>query len=204
MKILIACEFSGIVRDAFTRQGHNAWSCDLLQTETPGQHIVGDVRDVLDIRWDMIIAFPPCTHLARSGAQWWRGKQLEQGEALEFFCMLLNAPCGRIAIENPIGRINSTLCDATQIVHPWQFGDPYEKETCLWLKNLPRLQPTRIVEPPPRHVTKSGKTMPAWYNMPDTKNRSRARSRTFPGIAEAMAEQWGTSHLDSYQLVLNL
>ncbi len=181
MRVLIACEFSGTVRDAFAVQGHDAWSCDLLPTETPGQHIVGDVRDILSNGWDLMIAHPPCTHLAVSGARWFKDKQAEQSEALEFVRLLLNADIPRIALENPVSIISSKIRKPDQIIQPWQFGHGEVKSTCLWLKGLPPLQPTDIVDGRIARIHKEPPSPERWKN----------RSRTFPGIAAAMAEQWG-------------
>lgn len=181
MKVLIACEFSGTVRDAFQSHGHDAWSCDLLPCETPGPHYQGDVRDILLHGWDLMIAHPPCTHLAVSGARWFKDKQRAQAEALEFVRLLMNAPIARIAIENPISIISSRIRKPDQIIQPWQFGHGETKATCLWLKNLPPLTPTNIVEGREARI----------HKMPPSPNRWRERSRTFAGIAEAMAQQWG-------------
>jgi hypothetical protein len=190
MKVLIACEFSGRVREAFAKRGHDAWSCDLLPTEIPGQHLQGDVLQILKAGWDLMVAFPPCTHLANSGARWWKNKAVEQRAAADFFMALAQAPIPRIAIENPIGIMSTLWRKPDQIVQPWWFGDEATKSTCLWLKNLPRLVPTNAVSPGNFYVTPKGKRMPAWYNLPQTKNRSKLRSITFPGLADAMAEQW--------------
>lgn len=181
MKILIACEYSGTVREAFSRLGHDAWSCDILETEIPGNHLQCDVREILGDGWDMMIAHPPCTHLAVSGARWFKDKKVEQAEALEFVRLLLNAPIQRIALENPISIISSHIRKPDQIIQPWQFGHGETKATCLWLQNLPKLQPTNIVE---------GREQRIW-KMPPGENRWKERSRTFEGIAQAMANQWG-------------
>lgn len=181
MKILIACEFSAIVREAFRKQGHNAWSCDLLPSEQSGQHYQGDVRDLFTQRWDMMIAHPPCTHLAVSGARYFYKKQKEQAEALEFVRLLLNADIDKIALENPISIISSRIRKPDQIIQPWMFGHGEVKATCLWLKNLPLLTPTNIV---------NGRE-PRVHMMPPSADRWKNRSRTFTGIAEAMAQQWG-------------
>ena len=191
MKVLIACEFSGTVRDAFIKQGHDAWSCDLLPTEVEGPHIQGDVLNILNDGWDLMIAHPPCMHLATSGARWFKNKEKEQKEALEFVSLLLNAPINKIALENPISIISSRIRKPDQIVQPWMFGHPEQKSTCLWLKNLPLLKPTNIVDKGEMHVTKSGKKLPKWYNIPPREDRWKMRSKTFEGIAAAMAEQWG-------------
>lgn len=180
MKVLVACEFSGIVRDAFFERGHDAWSCDLLPTDSPGQHIWGDVRKVLGQGWDLMIAHPPCTHLAVSGARWFKDKQQEQAEALEFVRELLAAPIPRIALENPVSIISSRIRKPDQIIQPWMFGHGETKATCLWLKNLPPLVPTDIVD---------GRTPRVHYASPGP-DRWKERSRTLPGIARAMASQW--------------
>lgn len=181
MKILIACEYSGTVREAFSKLGHDAWSCDILETEIPGNHLQCDVREVLGDGWDMMIAHPPCTHLAVSGARWFKDKKVEQAEALEFVRLLLNAPIEKIALENPISIISSHIRKPDQIIQPWQYGHGETKATCLWLQNLPKLQPTNIVE---------GREQRIW-KMPPGENRWKERSRTFEGIAQAMANQWG-------------
>lgn len=181
MRVLIACEFSGIVREAFVKQGHNAISCDLLPTEIPGFHYKGDVCDLLGEHWDIMIAFPPCTHLAVSGARWFKNKQDEQNKALDFVRMLMDSPINRIAIENPVSVISSRIRKPDQIIQPWMFGHGETKKTCLWLKNLPSLKPTNVVE---------GREGRVW-RMPPGENRWKDRSRTYPGIAKAMAEQWG-------------
>jgi len=179
-RVLVACEFSGIVRDAFTSQGHDAWSCDILPTEKPGNHYQGDVRDILTSDWDILIAHPPCTHLAVSGARWFKDKQKEQREALEFVRILLDAPIPRIALENPVSIISSKIRKPDQIIQPWQFGHGETKKTCLWLKNLPLLKPTNIVEGREARV----------HRLPPSKDRAKLRSTTYKGIAEAMATQW--------------
>ena len=181
MRVLVACEFSGAVREAFRARGHDAWSCDLLPTEVPGQHIVGDVLEVLGDGWDLMVAHPPCTHLAVSGARWWKDKQQEQADALEFVRALMAAPIDRIALENPISKISSAIRKPDQIVQPWQFGHGETKATCLWLKGLPKLRPTDVVE---------GRE-PKVHHMAPGPNRWRERSRTYAGIAKAMAQQWG-------------
>lgn len=183
MDILIACEYSGIVRTAFDALGHNAWSCDLLPTEIPGQHYQGDVRDMLEKKWDLMIAHPPCTHLAVSGARYFYRKQAEQAEALEFVLLLMNAPIKHIAIENPISIISTRIRKPEQIIQPWQFGHGETKATCLWLKGLPKLKPTDIVEGREQRV----------HKMPPSPDRWKERSRTFKGIAKAMAEQWSSA-----------
>jgi len=190
-KVLIACEYSGTVRDAFLARGHDAMSCDLLPTDQPGPHYQGDVRDVLNQGWDLMIAHPPCTHLAVSGARWFKDKQAEQAEALDFVRLLLAAPIDRIALENPVSIISSKIRKPDQIIQPWMFGHEATKTTCLWLKNLPFLTPTDIVDKGARHVTKSGRSLPDWYNLPPSEDRWKIRSKTFQGIANAMADQWG-------------
>ena len=193
MRVLIACEFSGTVRDAFLALGHDAVSCDLLPTERPGPHRQGDVLRLLEERWDLMIAFPPCTDLAASGAKWFHEKRRDgrQQRAVDFFRALADAPIPRVAVENPVGVMSTLYRKPDQIVHPWQFGDVAEKHTCLWLRGLPLLLPTEIVDRGPRHVTKSGRSLPKWYNLPPSPERAKIRSRTFPGLARAMAEQWG-------------
>lgn len=181
MRVLIACEFSGIIREAFSKLGHNAYSCDILPSEIPGNHYQCDVRDILIDNWDIMIAHPPCTHLAVSGARWFKNKQKEQAEALAFVELLMNAPIERIAIENPISIISSRIRKPDQVIQPWQFGHGETKATCLWLKNLPKLQPTNIV---------NGREQRIW-RIPPGENRWKERSRTFEGIARAMANQWG-------------
>jgi len=186
MKILIACEYSGTVRDAFARLGHDAVSCDLLPSEKPGKHYQGDVFDIIGDGWDMMIAHPPCTHLSVSGARWFHLKKKEQADALDFVSRLLAAPINCIALENPVSVISSKIRKPTQIIHPWQFGHGEQKATCLWLKGLPKLLPTNIVE---------GREQRVW-KMPPGPNRWKERSRTFQGIADAMALQW-SQYVDS-------
>ena len=181
MKILVACEYSGIVRDAFKALGHDVTSCDLLPTERPGKHYQGDIRDLLNDKWDLMIAHPPCTHLAVSGARWFKNKVKEQKEALDFVRMLLEANIPRIALENPISIISSKIRKPDQIIQPWQFGHGEVKATCLWLKGLPLLKPTNVVK---------GREARVW-KMPPSPERWKDRSRTLTGIAEAMAKQWG-------------
>lgn len=181
MKVLIACEYSGAVRDAFIAAGHQAMSCDLLPTDVPGPHYQGDVMDVISDGWDLMIAHPPCTHLAVSGARWFKDKQVEQKEALDFVRLLLDAPIDRIALENPISIISSRIRKPDQIIQPWQFGHGETKATCLWLKHLPLLVPTNIVEGREARV----------HKMPPSPTRWKERSKTYEGIAKAMAQQWG-------------
>jgi site-specific DNA-cytosine methylase len=184
MRVLVACEFSGVVREAFRARGHDAWSCDLLPTEDASKfHERCDVLGLMQkpLHWDLMIAHPPCTHLAVSGARWFKDKQQEQAAALNFVRALMDAPIGRICIENPISIISSRIRKPDQIIQPWQFGHGETKATCLWLKNLPPLVPTNIVEGREARV----------HKMPPGPNRARERSRTYEGIARAMAEQWG-------------
>jgi len=193
MRVLIACEYSGAVRDAFIRAGHYAASCDLLPSDSPlGDHYQCDVTAILDHDWDLMIAHPPCTHLAVSGARWFKGKQAEQAEALDFVQRLLDAPIPRIALENPVSIISSRIRKPDQIIQPWMFGHEATKTTCLWLKGLSHLTPTNIVGKGARHVTKSGKSLPKWYNLPPSADRWKIRSATFQGIADAMAAQWSS------------
>lgn len=186
MRVLVACEFSGIVRDAFNMAGHEAWSCDVLETERTGKHIQDDVLKHLDNEWDMMIAHPPCTHLASSGARWFKYKEKEQQKAIEFVMKLMDAPISHIAIENPIGRLSTAWRKPDQIIQPWMFGHGETKATCLWLKNLPPLQPTCIV--PGR--------IPRIHHLPPSKDRWKIRSLTYSGIAAAMAAQWGTYKIE--------
>ena len=191
MKVLVACEYSGVVRDAFLERGHNAWSCDLLPTDSPGNHWQGDVLEILNDGWDLLIAHPPCTHLAVSGARWFKDKQQEQQEALEFFRRMLEAPVERICVENPVSIVSSRIRKPDQIIQPWMFGHEVSKKTCLWLKNLPHLESTNIVSKGEYTTFSSGKRMPSWYNLSPGEDRWKIRSKTFEGIAKAMAEQWG-------------
>lgn len=177
----MACEFSGAVRDAFAALGHEAWSCDLLPSETPGNHIQGDVTAILGDSWDLMIAHPPCTHLAVSGSRWFKDKQVEQAEALEFVRLLLDAPIPKIALENPVSVISTRIRKPSQIIQPFMFGHGETKATCLWLKGLTKLVPTNIVEGREARV----------HRMPPGPNRWKERSRTYAGIAAAMADQWG-------------
>jgi hypothetical protein len=216
MRVLIACEFSGIVRDAFAAKGHDAWSCDLLPTERPGNHIQGDVLEVLGQGWDLMVAFPPCTHLAVSGAAWFEEKRKDgrQQQGIDFFLALANADLPAIAVENPVGIMSKIYRKPDQVIHPYYFGDEARKKTCLWLKNLPCLYHVaapNLFESVVTHVGqgadhewvdgKTGKVkrMPLWYaqakgfggKAPLGIDHGKARSVTFPGIANAMAEQWG-------------
>lgn len=196
MKVLVACEFSGTVRDAFTKLGHDAWSCDLEPSETPGNHYQGDVLAILNDGWDLMVAHPPCTHLAVSGARHFAKKIADgrQQEGIDFFMALANSNIPRYAIENPIGIMSTKYRRPDQIVNPWEYGHRVTKATCLWLKNLPKLTPTNIVDKGEVWTAKSGKQMSQWYY--DTsclppKEREKARNKTFQGIADAMAQQWG-------------
>lgn len=187
MRVLVACEYSGTVRRAFRELDHDAWSCDLLPAEDHSEyHFTGNVESVLRYGWDLMIAHPPCTHLAVSGARWFKDKPTEQAAALDFVRLLLDAPIARIALENPVSIISTHIRKPDQTVQPWQFGDSYQKTTCLWLKNLPPLQPTNVVSPG-EFVIHGGRKLPKWYS-----NRTRARDKTFPGMAAAMAKQWGS------------
>lgn len=186
MRVLVACEFSGVVREAFRARGHDAWSCDLLPAEDGSRfHIQGNVLDHLALAWDgeydLMIAHPPCTHLAVSGARWFKEKRNEQEAALEFVQVLMEWDVPRIAIENPISIISSRIRKPDQIIQPWMFGHGETKATCLWLKGLPKLTPTNIVEGREARI----------HKMPPGPDRWKERSRTFKGIAEAMADQWG-------------
>ncbi len=214
LRVLVACEYSGRVRDAFTKMGHFAMSCDLLTSDAPGLHYQGDVFDIIDQGWDLMIAHPPCTYLAVSGARWFyhpedSGKPIEARRphpkypnrakdrelAIKFFKDLFNSPIDKIAIENPIGTINTRFRAPDQIVHPYMFGDSASKSTCLWLKGLPLLKPTNIVDKGERISFKSGKSQPKWYSDAFVKaktaeERRTLRSKTFQGMAKAMALQW--------------
>lgn len=193
MKILIACEYSGVVRDAFAAKGHDAWSCDLLPSDMPGNHIQGNVLDILEDGWDMMIAHPPCTDLAVSGAAHFKRKAQEQLSALRFVRHLLNAPIHRIALENPVSVISTKIQKPTQVIHPWLFGHPEQKTTCLWLKNLPPLQPTKDVYLKMMELPK--KERERLHYLSPGPNRWKERSKTFQGIADAMVEQWGDEKL---------
>lgn len=199
MKILVACEFSGIVRDAFRRKGHDAWSCDILPTEAdPAYHIQCDVLEILDQGWDMMIAHPPCTYLSNAGARHLFGgeslnvERYQKGlEAKEFFLKLYGADIPRIAIENPVSSRIFEMPPHTQEVQPWQFGHPISKKTRLWLKNLPLLQATNVVVPIKTHCPSSCSLFRGTDKNKGTKHSALERSRTFPGVGEAMADQWG-------------
>ncbi|MGA1108251.1 MAG: DNA cytosine methyltransferase [Pseudomonadales bacterium] len=193
MRVLVACEYSGRVRDAFLARGHDAMSCDLLPTDVPGPHYQGDVRDIIYDGWDLMIAHPPCTHLAVSGARWFKDKQAEQQEALDFVRLLLDAPIPRIALENPISIISSQIRKPDQIIQPWQFGHDASKSTCLWLNGLMPLRPTQIVEPRIIDGNKrwGNQTDSGQNKLPPSEDRWKLRSETYLGVAQAMSEQWG-------------
>lgn len=208
MKVLLACEESQAVTKEFRKLGHEAYSCDILDCSggRPEWHIKGDVLPLLKEQWDLIVAFPPCTHLAVSGAKHFLKKREDgrQEEAINFFMEIINANCERLAVENPVGIISGKYIlkhfpniankynlpiPFTQKIQPYEYGDEAQKTTCLWLKNLPKLQPTNIVGKGEMHTTPSGKRLPKWYS--NCGNRKINRSKTFQGIAKAMAEQWG-------------
>ena len=209
MKILVACEESQAVTIELRKLGHEAYSCDLVECSggKPEWHLQTDLMELLDKEWDMILAFPPCTYLTVTGNRWFNIERYgekavkrheDRKDAIEFFMAIANAKCDKIAIENPVGVMSSEWRKPDQIVNPYQFGDAFEKKTCLWLKGLPLLESTNEVEPPQRTEFASGKTMPAWYadawKLPKDE-RAKLRSKTFPGIAKAMAEQWAGSAL---------
>lgn len=220
MRVLVACEESQAVTIELRKLGHEAYSCDIIECSGghPEWHIRWDALALIngdcsfltenselhriDGKWDMLIAFPPCTYLTVTGNRWFNvdrhgekaiQRQKDREEAIMFFMAFANADCPRIAIENPVGIMSSTWRKPNQIINPYEFGDPYDKKTCLWLKGLPEITPTNIVEAPPRKHFDSGKSMPAWYaecwHLPK-EERAKSRSKTFPGIAKAMAEQW--------------
>lgn len=193
LKVLVACEFSGAVRQAFEKKGHDVLSCDLLDSEIPGNHYKGDVRDLLGEKWDLMIAHPPCTYLAVSGARWFKDRKKEQKEALDFVQELMNTNIPRIAIENPISVISSHIRKPDQIIQPWMFGHGETKATCLWLKNLPKLEPTKVVEGREQRV----------HHTPPSPDRWKIRSRTFEGIAKAMALQWGKEKIRVQETILS-
>ena len=193
-RVLVACEYSGRVRDAFIRNGCEAVSCDLLPTDQPGPHYQGDVFDIINDGWDLMVAHPPCTHLAVSGARWFHKKESEQKEALDFVRRLLSAPINHIAIENPISVISSKIRKPDQIIQPWMFGHGETKATCLWLKNLPPLQPTEIVEGRENKV----------HKMPPSEHRWKLRSLTYQGIADAMGDQWSVQVKTQLSLLSNV
>ena len=204
MKVLIACEFSGIVRDAFIKRGHNAISCDLLPTEKPGPHVQGDVLEILDDGWDLMIAHPPCTYLSYAATRSWndKGRIKKRLEALEFFRLIWEAPIEKVCVENPKGCASPTIAKYSQIIQPWYWGDGYFKTTYLWLRNLPLLihiehetlfeKRTHVDRPKPVYVCeKTGKKVHWEEAMGGGKNRAKNRAKFWQGIADAMAEQWG-------------
>jgi hypothetical protein len=203
VKVLIACEFSGIVREAFRARGHEAWSCDLLPTEIPGNHIQGDVLEILNEGWDLMIAHPPCTYLSYAATGYWNqpGRARKRLEALDFFLTLWEAPIERICIENPLGCADTVIQKHDQVIEPYFFGDSAKKRTCLWLKNLPKLiyktqdtlfeKQTAVEKPEPVYVDASGKRRYFTDAISGTRNGGHLRSKTFQGIANAMAEQFG-------------
>lgn len=190
MKILVACEESGVVRDAFRKLGHDAWSCDILPSDSDF-HYETDIRNVLYKDWDMIIAFPPCTHLAVSGAAWFEQKRKDgrQQEGMDFFNLFTNLDCPKVAIENPIGIMSRLYRKPDQIIQPWMFGHPEQKATCLWLKGLPKLTPSLDVKEQMLKLPKNQRER--LHYLPPSKDRAKMRSKTFQGIADAMANQWG-------------
>jgi site-specific DNA-cytosine methylase len=205
MKILVACEESQAVTKEFRRLGHEAYSCDIEPCSGgyPEWHLQQDVTELLNQKWDMILAFPPCTYLTVTGNRWFNVQRYgekaiqrikDRKEAIKFFMMFANADCEKVVIENPVGIMSTEWRKPDQIIQPYEFGDPYEKKTCLWIKGLPKLIPVNQVEPPPRTQFESGKSMPTWYaeawKLPK-EERAKLRSKTFPGIAQAMAKQWG-------------
>lgn len=205
MKILVACEESQAVTKEFRRLGHEAYSCDIEPCSGgyPEWHLQQDVTELLNQKWDMILAFPPCTYLTVTGNRWFNVQRYgekaiqrikDRKEAIKFFMMFANADCEKVVIENPVGIMSTEWRKPDQIIQPYEFSDPYEKKTCLWIKGLPKLIPVNQVEPPPRTQFESGKSMPTWYaeawKLPK-EERAKLRSKTFPGIAKAMAEQWG-------------
>lgn len=199
MRVLVACEFSGTVREAFAAKGHDSWSCDLLPTEIPGQHYQCDLMEVLYDSWDLIIAHPPCTYLTNTGNRWMKpelkhkfpDRERQRAEAIDFFMRIANAPCEKIAIENPAGVMSTVYRKPDQVIYPYQFGHNFSKRTCLWLKGLGPLVPTDIVEP--EFVVFNGKKYSKHHQQigAGRKGRAKERSRTPRGIALAMAEQWG-------------
>lgn len=191
MKVLIACEYSGRVRDAFIGGGHDAMSCDLLGTDTPGPHYQGDVRDVLDYPWDLMIAHPPCTNLSVSGAAWFAKKRLlgAQQASASFFMMLAKTDIPRIAIENPVCVMSSLWRKPDQVIQPWMFGHAEQKATCLWLKGLPKLTPTNNVKNEMMMLPRNQRER--LHFLPPSQDRWKLRSETYQGIANAMVEQWG-------------
>jgi len=211
MKVLVGCEYSGVVRDAFIALGHDAWSCDFEETETPGNHYRGDVKDIINDGWDLGIFHPPCTFLASSGVRWlshpddthlpfnerrvhpqYPNRRIDMQESINFVKMLYDAPIPMVAIENPIGLLSTRWRKPDQIIQPWQFGHQKMKSTCLWLKNLPVLTPTNIVGPPPTDKKERLKWQDVWMASPGP-DRWKDRSRTYTGFGKAMAQQWGNT-----------
>jgi len=194
-RVLVACEFSGIVRDAFAARGHDAWSCDIIPTESPGKHYEGRVQLLMKHQWDLMIAHPPCTYLSVSGSRWLYNKDGSKNEerwekrekALDFVQYLMDAPIERICVENPVSVISSQIRKPEQLIHPWEYGHPEEKRTCLWLKNLPKLEPSDIVYDEMMELPKKERHRIWWMGS----SKSKERSIFYPGIADAMAEQWG-------------
>jgi len=210
MKVLVACEYSGRVRDAFIKQGHEAMSCDLVPTDSFGPHYQGDVMDIINDGWDLLIAFPPCTYLTLTGNKWFKPefadrfpkRHQQRKDAVDFFMKIANMPIPKIAIENPIGVMSRIYRKPDQIIQPWQFGFPTTKATCLWLKGLPTLKPTNIVDKGEVVISKSGNRMSKWYYETSKLSlkdgaRAKARSVTFQGVADAMADQWGTKKVNN-------
>lgn len=200
MKVLIACEFSGTVRDAFAKLGHDAWSCDLEPTETEGNHYQGDMFDIVNDGWDLIIAHPPCTHLAVSGARHFAQKRADgrQQQGIDFFMRVATINVPKLAVENSIGIMSTIYRKPDQIIQPYEYGHQASKSTCLWLKGLPLLKPTNIVDKGEFVTFKSGKRMTKWYADAaklSPKEREKARNKTFQGIADAMANQWSENEL---------
>jgi hypothetical protein len=196
MKVLIACEFSGTVREAFAKRGHDAWSCDLEETSLPGNHYQGDMFDIVNDGWDLIIAHPPCTHLAVSGARHFEKKRADgrQQQGIDFFMRVININVPKLAVENPIGIMSTIYRKPEQIIQPFEYGHEATKSTCLWLKGLPLLKPTNIVSKGEFVTFPSGKRMNKWYadsSKLSPKEREKWRNKTFQGIADAMAQQWG-------------
>jgi hypothetical protein len=207
MKVLVACEYSGTVRDAFIARGHDAMSCDLLPTDSPGPHYQGDVFDIIDQGWDLMIAHPPCTYLTYAGTRHWNkpGRAELREEGLKFFLDLAAVDIPKIALENPVGYVNTVWRKPDQIIHPYYFGEPVQKRTCLWLKNLPLLDysKTKLPKPEPVYICKGEKSKGKKINWCEAVSSSKdnprwkIRSTTFKGIAEAMAEQWGKVGTDN-------
>lgn len=199
MRVLVGCEFSGTVRDAFRDLGHDVMSCDLLPSEKPGPHYTGDIRDVLDDGWDLAIFHPPCTYLSVSGLHWngrVAGRAQKTEEALDFVRLLLDAPIHSIALENPIGCISTRIRKPSQVIQPWQFGHDASKATCLWLKNLPLLEPTDVL-PGGKAARRANQTPSGQNKLGPSPDRWKLRSMTYPGIAAAMASQWSAPSLSS-------